>query len=253
MDNNYCRGDVMVNKFVEEHTLKTYQCDRYGFMRPITLMNILQGLAGTHADKLGVGRDVCDSKNIAWVLTHMFVDIIDMPRANEKLIYTTWPSNTGAVRSERDFEVRDASGKLRIRAISQWVLIDLQTRRPMRISDCFPNWNGLPERVWERDFDKGIDFIPTKTHVMACRFDDIDVNQHINNAVYTVWATESVGFEYRNNHKLRGIDIYFEHEINPNSPMVRIEVGFDSDGISRHKIMTNEIEHAKVVCRWSDK
>ena len=84
---------------------------------------------------------------------------------------------------------------------------------------------------------------------MACRFDDIDVNQHINNAVYTVWATESVGFEYRNQHKLRGIDIYFEHEINPNTPTVRIEVAFDGD-ITRHKIMTDEIEHAKIVCYW---
>lgn len=240
----------MVNKLTEEHILRTYQCDRYGFMRPITLMNLLQGLAGTHADKLGVGRDVCESKNIAWVLTHMFVDIIDMPHAEEKLIYSTWPSSTGAVRSERDFVVCDESGKVRIRAISQWVLINLETRRPVRISDYFPNWDGLPERVWNREFDKATDFIPHKSHVMACRFDDIDVNQHINNAVYTVWATESVGFEYRNEHKLRGIDIYFEHEINPNTPIVRIEVAVNGD-ISHHKIMTNETEHAKVVCYWN--
>ena len=66
-----------------------------------------------------------------------------------------------------------------------------------------------------------------------------------------MWATESVGFEYRNAHKLRGIDIYFEHEINPNTPTVRIEVGFD-DMVTRHKIMTQEVEHAKVVCYWYD-
>lgn len=239
----------MISKMVEEHTLKSYQCDRFGLMRPIMLMNELQGLAGKHADILGVGRDVCLEKNIAWVLTHMFVDIIDMPRSDEVLVYSTWPTNTGALRSERDFEVRDVSGKLKIRAISQWVLIDLNTRRPVRISDCFPDWNGIDERVWNRDFDKASDFVPTKTHVMACRFDDIDVNQHINNAVYAVWATESVGFEYRNQHKLKGMDIYFEHEINPNTPNVHIEVAFE-DNITRHKIMTNEIEHAKVVCYW---
>ena len=152
---------------------------------------------------------------------------------------------------ERDFEIKDANGKLKVRAISQWVLIDLNTRRPARISDVLPEWAGLTERVWNRDFDKGSDFIPTKTHVMACRFDDIDVNQHINNAVYTVWATESVGFDYRNTHKLHGIDIYFKHEINPNTPTVRIEVAFDkANNITRHKIMTNEIEHAQVVCYW---
>lgn len=242
----------MMDKLVKERQLKTYQCDRYGFLRPVALMNKLQGLAGTHADMLGAGREYCASHNIAWVLTHMFVDIVDMPRAEEKLVYSTWPSVTSAVRSERDFEIKDANGKLKLRAISQWVLIDLHTRRPVRITDFLPDWQGLPERVWDREFDKGTDFIPTKTSVMACRFDDIDVNQHINNAVYTVWATESVGFEYRNAHKLRGIDLYFEHEINPHTPTVRVEVAFDGN-ITRHKIMTNEVEHAKVICYWQDR
>jgi len=242
----------MINKLVKERRLKTYQCDRYGFLRPIALMNKLQGLAGTHADMLGAGREYCASHNVAWVLTHMFVDIPDMPRAEEMLVYSTWPSVSGAVRSERDFEIQDANGKLKLRAISQWVLIDLHTRRPVRITDFLPDWQGLPERVWDREFDKGPDFIPTRSHVMACRFDDIDVNQHINNAVYTVWATESVGFEYRNAHKLRGIDIYFEHEINPNTPTVRIELAFDGN-ITRHKIMTNEVEHAKIICYWQDR
>ena len=239
----------MLTKFVKERKLKTYQCDRYGYLRPIALMNKLQGLAGMHADMLGAGREYCLSHNVAWVITHMFIDIPDMPRAEEELVYSTWPSVTGALRSERDFEIRDKSGKLKVRAISQWVLIDLNTRRPVRINDFLPDWNGLPERVWERDFDKAKAFIPTKSSVWSCRFDDIDVNQHINNAVYAVWATESVGFEYRNTHKLRGMDIYFEHEINPNTPTVRIELAIDGN-ISHHKIMTNEVEHAQVVCYW---
>ena len=241
----------MVAKFIKERKLKTYQCDRHGLLRPVFLMNKLQGLAGIHADMLGVGRDVCEAKNIAWVLTHMFVDVIDMPHAEEELVYSTWPSVTGPLRSERDFEIKDADGNLKVRAISQWVLIDLDTRRPVRISDYFPEWSGLSERVWDRDFDKPTDFIPQKSCVMACRFDDIDINQHVNNAVYTVWATESVGFNYRNTHKLRGLDIYFEHEINPTTPTVRIEIAFDdNNNISRHKIMTNEVEHAKIVCYW---
>jgi len=239
----------MINKMMEEHRLEAYQCDRYGFMRPITLMNELQSLAERHAAALGAGRKYCEDNNVAWVVTHYFIDIIDMPHSNEKLTYVTWPSITGALRSERDFAIYGEDGSLKIRAISQWVLIDLNTRRPARISEVLPNWCGLEERIWEREFNKCPDFIPTKSCVMACRFDDIDVNQHINNAVYAVWATESVGFEYRNKHKLRGMDIYFEHEINPTTPTVRIEVA-KTDFETRHKIMTDETEHAKIVCYW---
>ena len=242
----------MITKYTKEGRLKTYRCDRYGFWRPVALMNKLQGLATTHAEMLGAGPRYCASKNIAWVLTHMFVDVVDMPRIEEELVYSTWPASSGPVRSERDFEIKDKNGKLRVRAISQWVLIDLHTRRPVRLSDYFPDWECVPERVWEREFDKGPDFIPTKSSVVACRFDDIDINQHVNNAVYTTWATESVGFDYRNSHKLRGIDIYFEHEIKPQTSTVRIEVAFDGN-TTRHKIMTNEIEHAKVICYWADR
>ena len=239
----------MIKKLVEEHVLKTYQCDRYGFMRPIMLMNELQGLADKHADMLGAGREYCSGHNIAWVVTHYFIDIIDMPCSNEKLIYSTWPSDHSPVRAVRDFEIRDASGKLRVRATSQWVLIDLDTRRLLRISEQIPNWDSLHERSLDRSFDKCPDFVPTKSKVLSCRFDDVDVNQHINNAVYAVWATESLGFNFRNEHKLRGMDIYFEHEINPNTPTVRIEVAM-SETETKHKIMTDEIERAKIVCFW---
>ena len=239
----------MVSKLVETHTLKAYQCDRYGFMRPIMLMNELQGLADKHANMLGAGREYCTEKGIAWVVTHYFIDIIDMPRSGDQLTYSTWPSVSGAVKSERDFEIHDEKGNLKIRAISQCVLIDIETRRPTRISDWFPEWTGLPERVWERSFNKCDDFVPTKSSVISCRFDDVDVNQHINNAVYAVWATESVGFNFRNEHVLTGMDIYFEHEISPNTPAVHIEVIMDGD-TTRHKIMADGTERANVVCYW---
>lgn len=237
-------------KLTEKHVLKAYQCDRYGFMRPVMIMNELQGMADRNAEALHGGRSFCLEHNIAWVVTHYFVDIIELPCVNEELTFSTWPSEHGALKAFRDFEIRGADGRLMVRATSQWVLIDLNTRRPVRISEYLPNWGCVPERALNRVFDKCPDFVPTKSHVMACRYDDIDMNQHINNAVYAVWATESVGFEFRNTHQLRGIDIYFEHEINPTTPTVRIEVGMDPHE-TKHKIMTDGIEYAKVICYWN--
>ena len=86
---------------------------------------------------------------------------------------------------------------------------------------------------------------------MKCRFDDIDVNQHINNAVYAVWATESVGFQYRSTHKLRKIDINFKKEVNPNTPEIRIDVAIDGL-VSRHKICVEDTVHAVVICHWDE-
>ena len=43
----------MTEKLIEKRVLQAYQCDRYGYVRPLILMNELQGVADTHAEFLG--------------------------------------------------------------------------------------------------------------------------------------------------------------------------------------------------------
>jgi len=239
----------MDGKLVETRQLQAYQCDRFGNMRPLILMNELQGMGDKHAEKLGVGYAYCEAHGIAWVVTHYLVDIIEMPTEREEFKIITWPSVSDALRATRDFEIRGCDGRLMVRATSQWILIDLNTRRPVRLTEHLPEFDSLSERAWDRTFDKFPEFDATKTHVMKCRFDDIDVNQHINNAVYAVWATESVGYEYRSQHQLKRIELNFKKEIKPDTPQVEIDVAID--GLtSRHRIRTDDIEHAIVVCTW---
>ncbi|MBO7559956.1 MAG: hypothetical protein J6T27_02240 [Alphaproteobacteria bacterium] len=240
-------------KLIKTRELLAYQCDRYGNIRPGILMNELQGMGDTHAEMLGCGRTFIHENNIAWVVTHYLVDIVDMPRNGEILTYSSWPAVQDNLRATRDFEIRDENGKLRVRATSQWVLIDLSRRRPLRLDEWLNRkWPDDVIRAYDRKFERFPDFDATKTHVLKCRFDDIDENQHINNAVYAVWATESVGYEYRNTHKLRGIELNYKHEISPTTPEVYIDVAFD--GLTtRHRIRTAETpENAQIVCYWED-
>lgn len=234
----------------EKRVLQAYQCDRYGKMRPLILMNELQGMGDKHAESLGVGYAYCEARGIAWVVTHYLVDIIEMPTEREELAITTWPSCQDALRATRDFEIRGADGRLLVRATSQWVLIDMARRRPLRLDENLPRWTVNECRAWNRTFDKFPDFEASRTHVMKCRFDDIDVNQHINNAVYAVWATESVGYAYRNSHDLRRIELNFKKEIKPDTPEVMVDVKIDGD-VSYHKIRTGDTEHASVICTWT--
>lgn len=238
-----------IKKHIEHIVVQAYQCDRYGFLRPIMLMNFLQGAAESHAEELGAGRTYCTSHDMAWVVTHNMVDIIELPRSKQEITLITWPSRHDGLRAYRDFEIRDTDGRLLVRATSQWVLINLTTRRLLRLTDGLENWGSIDERAWDITFNKAPKFDATKNHVVKCRFDDVDVNQHINNAVYAVWATESVGFEFRNTHNLSGIEIYFEHEISADTPEVQIQVNLEPT-VSYHKIMTGDTQHATVVCHW---
>lgn len=241
----------MSEKLIEKRVLQAYQCDRYGNVRPLILMNELQGCADTHAEIIGCGRTFLLEHNMAWVVTHYLVDILELPREGEELTFSTWPSVQDALRATRDFEVRGSDGRLMVRATSQWILIDMTRRRPLRLAENLPSWNVVNQRAWDRPFEKFPDFEPTKTHTMKCRFDDIDVNQHINNAVYAVWATESVGYVYRNQHQLKRIELNFKKEISPDTPEIHVDVAIDGL-VSHHKIRTGDTEHACVVCTWQE-
>ena len=238
-------------KLIVNRELQTYQCDRYGNMRPGILMNELQGLGDTHAEMLGCGRTFIHETNVAWVVTHYLVDIVEMPRNGEMLTYSSWPAVQDNLRATRDFEIRGANGELRVRATSQWVLFDLANRRLTRINDWIKTpWPNDMVRAYDRKFEKFADFDAEKTHILKCRFDDIDENQHINNAVYAVWATESVGYTYRDTHTLKRIELNYKHEISPTTPEVYIDVKID--GLTTyHKIRTaDEGEKALIVCYW---
>ena len=241
----------MADKLVETRVLQAYQCDRFGNVRPLILMNELQSIADRHAEVLGCGRTYCMENGVGWVVMYYLVDIMELPREGEVLTFSTWPSCQDALRATRDFEIHGADGRLMVRATSQWIMIDMASRRPLPLENHLSPDVVVPHRAYGCAFEKFPDFDTNKTHVMKCRFDDIDVNQHINNAVYAVWATESVGYQYRSQHKLRKIDINFKKEVSPDTPEIRIDVAIDGL-VSRHKICVDDTVHAVVICHWDE-
>ncbi len=241
----------MIEKYTVNKVLKTYQCDRHGFMRPTVLMNELQGIADDHAEILGAGRTFCIEHNIAWVVTHYLVDIVESPREMEEIAIISWPAKHDALRATREFEIRGADNRLLVRATSQWILIDMKTRRPMRLDQNLPKWDFDSNRAYDMPFEKFPDFVPDNESkkFFSIRYDDFDVNQHVNNAVYALWATESIGFDLRDKYKLRQISLHFKKEISINTQEIEVDSIFDGN-ISRHWIKSQNTNHSDIVCEW---
>lgn len=241
---------MSLEKLVNKKFLKTYQMDRHGMLRPIMLMNELQAIADVHAELLNVGRTAALENNIAWVVTHYLIEIVEMPTDSEEIELSTWPSGRDGLRAIRDFQIKGADGRIMVNATSQWILIDVKTRRPVRLDAYWSYCDFIRQRAVAREFEKFPDFVADATAPVVPRFDDIDVNQHINNAVYAVWATEALGFEFRNGNKLRTLDINFKKEIKADE-ISGITIESKLGGTkSRHMIKTGDIEHANVVCGW---
>jgi acyl-ACP thioesterase len=240
---------LKTEKYSQRKKLETSKTGKNGILRPVSMMNELQAIADIHATLLGAGRSFCLSNNIAWVVTHYIVDIIEMPDDKEELTFETWPAGLEALKAVRDFYVFGADGRPMIRATSQWIMIDMAARRPVRLEDHLPGWRCVPKRAVDAEFGKLADFEAENGADFDVRYDDIDVNQHVNNSVYALWATESLGFEWLDSHRLRKLSINFKKEIPADVRSVKVAYSIDGN-TTRHTIKTGDITNAVVVCEW---
>ncbi len=203
----------MVGKYQKDYVVKSYEVDCHGFLRLLSLMNFLQEAAVESAELLGFGFAKCAELGVAWVGAGYRLEIAKFPKMHEKFTVETWPSEAKLWGAVRDFVVKDSSGAAIIKASSLWVLVDAVAHRPVALKKYFPNYCAINEREIKTDFPK-IE-MPTGAKSITdfrVRFDDIDVNRHVNNAVYPVWASECVAGEYRLHHCPREIEICFLKE-----------------------------------------
>lgn len=237
-------------KYTIKKTLTTFEMDMTGHLRAASLMNEMQAAADAHAEILGRGRTWCTETGHAWVVLYYLVEIDELPHENHIVNITTWPSGTDGLRAMREFVITDAAdGRTLVRATTQWVIIDAARRMPVRLGDIMADWEIVDERAVNRPFDKFPEFGAGTAITIVPRFDEVDVNGHINNAVYATWATESLGFDFRATHTPREIDINFVHEIPAGTSAVIIESKLDGD-ISHHTIRSDDTINARVICRW---
>lgn len=202
-----------MDKYIKEYNLCTYECDKNGYLRIVTLFNILQDMADSHASDLGLGMEFCISKGFAWVGANYHLKINRLPKTHENIKIITWPSEQRKIGAIRDFAVYDSQNNLIISATSQWILIDFARRRPIALKDNLPEYKVIEEHSLISNFEK----LPTPTRkdyekTFSIRFDDIDINMHVNNSFYPLWATETLDHTFRDNYLPSEIEISFKKE-----------------------------------------
>ena len=242
---------MKIEKFIREYSIRSYECDCNGTLRIVALMNIFQDVADSHASILGVGIEHCLEHGLAWVGTNYHIKINRMPSWHEQIVIATWPAAEKKIGAIRDFEVRDDEGNIIIVASSQWVLIDFQRKRPVSLRDNLPFYQIIEQRALPTDFPK-IES-PERIDIsrnFAVRYDDIDVNRHVNNSIYPLWATEAVEADFRLHHRPCEIEIAFKKEcLYGDTVTVNSQI---DDKISWHDITAGEDRHevAKLRILW---
>lgn len=202
-----------MEKFEKEFQIRSYECDKGGYLRIVTLMNILQDAADLSATLLGFGFDFCLQSGLAWVGTNYHIQISRLPTVHEKITVQTWPSGENKFMALRDFVAKDEKGTPIIKATSQWVLVDTHKKRPVSLNQYLPDYMYIDERVLGTEFLKIADMENTSfSKTFVARFDDIDLNRHVNNAIYPLWAAETLPADFLEKHAPSDIEITYKKE-----------------------------------------
>ena len=177
--------------------VRTYECGPDGAASMASVCNYLQEAASLNAETLAFSKSNFEAagENISWVLTRLKVRMTRFPRWGETVSILTFPRGGRRIVAYRDFLLSGDAGEALGRATSEWMLIDLASRKVVAIPDSvFAAANTVREPVFgDEPFAK----LRWDCREMAgdalsfrARRGDIDLNGHVNNVHYVEWLME---------------------------------------------------------------
>lgn len=242
----------------ETLVVPTYMSDYRGEILLSSLCAIFSDIAGHHADSIGIGIDELREKhNMTWMLRRLSIAVDRMPRCAETIDVQTMPIDTQGLFTHRIYRITQNGGSA-VRALSEWLMVDLEKRRPVRpiaevvdICNRNPKPDDMPA-ISLNDKNLPSDFAAVATF-RAC-YGDIDFNGHVTQASYVRWIIDSLPMQFHADNQLVATEIFFQHEVLPEAQISVVQsVARDSANLSlTHKIVSadGQLTHCIARTEW---
>ena len=186
-------------------------------VKPVVLFNYMQDLAEKSISIIGEQYS-CEGlakKGYGWFIIRYRIEfenyLSDLKNINIKT------ESRGCQKSTfyRDFEIYDNnSNQIILRAVSSWFIVDLGQKSIVNIEKEYPEFLQFTPREDDLQLEKLKHLTQvTKEKFFEIRYDDLDINNHVNNTVYISWALEALDYEFRKNHIIKSIDVYFKRDV----------------------------------------
>lgn len=242
-------GRFVENSFVfgQNMSIRSYEIGADGKVSLEAFMNHLQEaglnhmkLAGLLGDRLGSTPEMSKRK-LFWVATKVQIVIDQYPTWGDNVVIDNRIATLGKNCIRHDSVILDCkTGQTLIRASSNWLMMNKETRRLSRIpeevrekmtpfmKDATPivedDTNNLPK------LDK--DTSDSVVTGLKPRWSDLDINQHVNNTKYIGWVLESAPPAILENHDILRVTLEYRRECHRDDvlqSLTAIGSGFDCD------------------------
>ena len=198
--------------YTQNFEITDHYVDCFGRMTPASILLMIQEVAGKHCMALSVDYETLAKRGMFWAVTRHRVQIERMPQLGETIRVETWPMPTTKVAYPRSVVAYDEAGNECFRAISLWVLMNLDTR-----SMILPGKSGISVvgslRGLELPSPGSLALMDhTQTRQRQVCFTDLDRNGHMNNTRYLNWVSDLLPSAFHQEHEVKEFTICYHAE-----------------------------------------
>lgn len=205
----------MAEQFFAKKVVDSYSVDMKKHMRAAGIIRQMQEAAYTQMKEQGPSYDEILSEGKALMVSRLDVEIIDPPSLDDEITASSWPCRSTRSTFLRCYEIYK-DGKLKARASGQWALVDVDTRKILKVSDVdFSNYYMGPyEQLYPQKFkvtaeqEASMEVVGTKTVL----YSDVDYNGHMNNTYYVDMLCDCIPELSAGTHRVHKVRIHFSKE-----------------------------------------
>lgn len=208
------KGYNLIGVYEKSFNIEVSHCDCFGRLKVSELFKFMQECAMNHAEEMGVGMSAMHKSKTTFVLSRMKINIYDMPSIGDSVAIKTYPIGMERLFYLRGFEISFNGNKM-AEAISMWLVINLETRRPVReraIREDFPYYKNGDLNIERPDRPRVSESAPDLL-VKKVGYSDVDILRHANNSCYVAWTCDCLGSEFFKNNPKYSIIINYSSEL----------------------------------------
>lgn len=198
----------------EKFYIGAYDTDAKGEIKLSKLTGYIQETAWWHANHLALGKNFMHKEGMVWMLAALKIHIDYFPKWMEKITIESWPKGLSRFYYLRDFVLYDQNKNPFAIATTQWLLLDIKSKRPKVFMTDELNFAKDENRnVFEEPIEKLPKVKNGKIFKKQVDYTDMDLNQHLNSNRYIDFILGTFSAEYHKNKHVKDFQINFLKEV----------------------------------------
>lgn len=239
--------------FYMDYYLAAGECNPQGEMPLTLLMTRIIEVATFHANSWGAGYARLIQDNQVWVLSRVTIEVDRYPKVNENYRLTTWIEDYNRHFSQRNMRLDDADGNPLGYVRTIWMVIDMNTRASVDISQLSYMSDKITDLPCPIDPISRLRSIEVG-HVVDYTFSytDCDFNRHVNTVRYLSHLMDMFDMDCYDHFFIRRMDISFIKETHYGETAMFI-INDDDPIDSRLSITIDGNDHVRARFLWQER